>query len=538
MSERSRLPLAGGRLAAIAVTLGAMSPRRVGLSLSMMGLAVAIGWAVGTGHAALVLTAIGVLAASWLVAAQRGIMIGILVLAGMNGLPYIDTSGRAVAAIRWQDVAAVGLVLLAGVWLCVDDDPHQATRAARALSRAGAILLAWWLVTVGRTVLADNVSVLRAADYGRDFLYFALLIIVLPRVRLTADELGRLLATLAIGVGLYAIGQLTIALGAGNPTWLVHADTVASAGGLQRVYAYMIDLVIAGLAASVAAVLLAPRPTLRTAAVPLGILLTASVAVQQTRARWIGLGIGFVGASMLLMVRAERGTARRFRRRARRTLAAMAVAGGAILIAAPSVLLHGTLIERALTTISDLETTSGSVAAREQVINAMVLLLGGKWLIGLGFVSPSVHYFPGLPNGSIRNPDVGVFNAIMTMGVIGAALIYVPVVVGLVHCVGGARKSWSEGYSWLRYGGAVWIIATLVSSITLVTLFSVSGLILMAIGLTVVVHPSAVTGGSLQADANHDTTPTKGKAVPWLRGTGAGSCQRPTRADLNRRRAS
>jgi hypothetical protein len=41
---------------------------------------------------------------------------------------------------------------------------------------------------------------------------------------------------------------------------------------------------------------------------------------------------------------------------------------------------------------------------------------------------PDVRPVSPLPDGSIRNGDVGVLNAVMTMGVIGAALIYAPLV--------------------------------------------------------------------------------------------------------------
>jgi hypothetical protein len=124
----------------------------------------------------------------------------------------------------------------------------------------------------------------------------------------------------------------------------------------------------------------------------------------------------------------------------------------------------------------------------------MTKYLGGNWLAGLGFVSPSSHYYFGLPNGSIRDPDLGVLNAVMTMGVIGAVLIYVPVLGTLSHILKRvSAKGPGVRYEWLSYGGAIWIVATLTSSATLVTLFSPGGLVLSSVFLTVLAHPS-VTG--------------------------------------------
>jgi hypothetical protein len=75
--------------------------------------------------------------------------------------------------------------------------------------------------------------------------------------------------------------------------------------------------------------------------------------------------------------------------------------------------------------------------------------------------------------------------------VIGAILVYLPVAFALIYCL---RKtlpsSQASQYVWLRYGCAVWIVGTLVSSATLVTLFSAGGLVLTAVVITLLVNPS------------------------------------------------
>jgi hypothetical protein len=79
----------------------------------------------------------------------------------------------------------------------------------------------------------------------------------------------------------------------------------------------------------------------------------------------------------------------------------------------------------------------------------------------------------------------------MTMGVVGAGVLYFAVIVtacGALRMLVRPRVSDDE---WLRYGGAVWLVAALVSSITLVTLFSVSGLVLTSVVIFILVQEPA-----------------------------------------------
>jgi hypothetical protein len=67
----------------------------------------------------------------------------------------------------------------------------------------------------------------------------------------------------------------------------------------------------------------------------------------------------------------------------------------------------------------------------------------------------------------------------MTMGVLGTLLLYAPLLASLAVLFRGRCRS--HGHDrWLRFGVAAWLVAVLVSSVTLVTLFSVSGLTLTA----------------------------------------------------------
>jgi hypothetical protein len=217
--------------------------------------------------------------------------------------------------------------------------------------------------------------------------------------------------------------------------------------------------------------------------------MTVSTVLQLTRARWIGIVIALALISVWFIFNNDARVAALLRRRLGVMIAALLVVGVAVVLAVPGVLSGGTVIDRLSSVFTEFQSGGGTVAIRESVTRSMTAILGDKWPAGLGFISPTAHYFVGLPEGSIRDSDVGVLNAVMTMGAIGAALIYLPVFAMLISCLRRAPRE-RNAYGWMRLGGAIWILATLISSVTLVTLFSPSGLAMTAVLLTVLAHPS------------------------------------------------
>jgi hypothetical protein len=465
-----------------------------GMTLGLVGLLVGTGWAIATGHSKVLFIAVAAAGLCVLALTQRGAFIGIFVLAAMNGLPYFDTSPFVTSKVTIADVAIFALLLVAGAWILSPGQDHRPSRSGRALSRAGVLLLLWWVWTLARTVVDHGGSFSRAAGFGRDFAFFALLLIVLPYVRLKSRDIGALLGVLTAGVCLFAVGQIMTGTGLGQPGTLIHLHfTFSESGsGVTRVYADMTDLVTAGVAVSVAASLAARQLRVRLIAIPVALLLTTSTVVQETRARWIGLVVGIVLVSLWLIINDDARVTAILRRRSVIVIGALVFGALVVVLAAPGVVSSGTIGHRLSSVFTELESGGGTVAIRESVTKTMTAYLGEKWPAGLGFISPSAHYFFGLPLGSIRDSDLGVLNAVMTMGVVGAALIYFPVVLMLINCLRRSSAPLTIEYSWLRYGGAIWIVATLVSSVTLVTLFSPSGLVLSAVFLTVLSHPSVL----------------------------------------------
>jgi hypothetical protein len=143
---------------------------------------------------------------------------------------------------------------------------------------------------------------------------------------------------------------------------------------------------------------------------------------------------------------------------------------------------------RAVAGYSEVNNASGTVGTRTQIANEMLRILGGDWPIGLGFQHPAAHPYPTLPNGSIRDGDFGVLQAVMVMGVLGAILVYLPALVVLRGLIGRAPKSPEpERDEWLRLGTTIWIVAAIASSLTLGELFTFGGLQLSAVMLALAV---------------------------------------------------
>jgi hypothetical protein len=483
-----------GSMSTVLVTVRAawLAPmrRRAALALALVSLLVGAGWAITAGHTTTLLLIAAACTMCLMAITRRGAFVGVLVLGAMNGVPYINMSRSLVSKISLEEVAVFVLLLTAGIWI-LSEGSNQPTRAGRLIARAGILLLMWWVLIVALTTANQGVSIIPAASFGRDFGFFAGLLILLPHVRLHARDIRDLLYVLTAGVCVFALGQIMIATGTGQPGSLIHFRYTLAESGVTRVYASMTDLVTAGLAISIAGFLLARRTKMRLMASVVVLLLVTSTVLQLTRARWIGVMVGLLIVSGWFMMKHDTYISPILRRRWARLVGALLVVGIIVLLVAPAILSGGTIIHRLLSIFSEVPKGGSEVDLRENITKTMTRYLGEKWPVGLGFVPPTAHYFPGLPEGSIRDSDVGALNAVMTMGVVGAVLVYLPVVSALALWLRRGSALRTAPYGWLCYGGAMWIVGTLVSSITLITLFSPGGLVLTAVILTAMTHHSA-----------------------------------------------
>jgi O-antigen ligase/polysaccharide polymerase Wzy-like membrane protein len=455
----------------------------VGLGL----LAVVMGWLVASGHLLIALlpcVALPIaLVVAWLGPAA---IAGIILLLALDGVPGVNLASFDVhGSFEAVDICALALILLAAAryFLGARDKVDQRSRQLAVWS---ALFVAVWMLAFFKG-LDRGVPALKAALFGRDFLFFALLVPMAKALVKNERELTRLVAVVGTMTTIYALGEIATSLRLINPS-IINVKHTLAVGPFTRVYGSMNDLVALGFCCALAYALLNSGKRARWAATVAAVCGVA-VILQLTRALYVGLVAGMVLAFILWATGRSRRS--RLRRRLLWTVSAIVVLSAVTVFVAPQVLSSSsvqTITNRVNEGISDVGSSSqkvpgNTVAYRQNVSSLMLQVLGSHWVFGLGFLHPSAVYFPQLPNGSIRNNDLGLFNGLMTMGVIGDILIYVPVLMAL-RCV--LPRQAPGARDWLRLGGMIWIVSVIVGSLTLVTLFSPTGLILMAVLLGIV----------------------------------------------------
>jgi len=423
---------------------------------------------------------LGVLA---LVAAHnRGVAAAVAVIAVLNGIPFLDVERFVSPGVfRPSDLiilCLLGVLLVGGL-----SGLGLLSRELKLVWAWAFLLIAWWLFTLLRTVLFEEVPFLQAALYGRDFLYFALLVPIFATTVRQQRELIGFVTVICIGAAWHALGTLAI-VGLGvSSGWLVHPVLTTDYEGLVRIYAYMTETAIFAVPVGVGLALLATRPGVRLAGAALFGIAAAGVLAQFGRMLYYSLALGLMAA---LFVWAIRPSVRAIAvRKAAAVLAPIFAVGIAIALVTGGIKVDSNpssaaaaVSQRAFSGLEEIAEGSGTVSYRENITGQMQEILGDNWAQGLGFLHPAARPQPQLPDGSIRNNDVGIFNSLMTMGLIGTVLLYAPLLAVLWALV---RRSWQGrvfAVEWLAFASVAWIVAVLVGSITLVTLFSVPGLAL------------------------------------------------------------
>jgi hypothetical protein len=482
---------------------GRTMPRQI--AFSAVGASAAVG-AMSTQPRAMLalLAALVVTAGAFLAIRARGILLGVLMLAVANALPGIDLGkAYAPAGLPMQDIAILLIIGLLAQGAVAGGAERLRRPWVRPAIGWGCVLAAWWMLTWLRSVDAEAISPKNAALFGRDFLYFALLV-PLALAGLERRDVPGLSAVVIAGGALTGLGQIGAVLGGGEVSFLIHVGKVKLEGGLPRIYSQANDLVILLVALGLGLVLLGRTAMLRRAGGATAIIAGFATVLMQTRAIYATVPTALVAVTVFLMARPSPvGIA--LRRGAGRVVVAVVVSIAVVVLVAPEVFTSSTfgqVTERAVSGLSTASQESGTLAYRQQLADTLLQLLGGDWPIGLGFLHPNDFYVAGVPSGSIRSTDLGVLEAIMPMGALGAALLYVPPVIGtwaLMRRLAAARSA--DGFAWLGYGVTAWVLSVLLGSITLVTLFVPGGLTYVAVLLAAALvsltpggEPSAAAG--------------------------------------------
>jgi hypothetical protein len=287
---------------------------------------------------------------------------------------------------------------------------------------------------------------------------------------------------------------------------LLHVTTVKQTGTLNRLYVHAEDLLVVALMFAIPFLLGATRKGQRWFAALVAIFAVVAVGLLQTRASYYGC-IG--GALVAALVYMSRGDSRVAIKRLLAVFATLAVViGGIFLFASGSSIVRGInqvtyRAASAIGAVSSTNTVTSTVAERNYELHLLEQRLGGQYVLGLGFISPRDQPDINLPLNSIYNSDVGVFNVVIMMGVVGAVLYYLSLVVTAVmlvvksRAVSGERRLYAQG----ALGACV---LTMITSVTLVSFFAVTGICTVAAaigtGAAVIQGSSAPDGREAAAE--------------------------------------
>jgi len=425
-------------------------------------------------------------------AANRGAFLGLALVAVMNAIPFVDLESAAVPGVfRPSDLIVALLVLCLAFWTfnersTVAVDP----RWRRIVWLWSFLFLSWWALTLARSVLFSEIPLLDAILFGRDFLCFALVLPLLPIALRTRRELAGLGWVVGVAAVIFALAQTLTSL-LPSAAAAVHTDLFLNPvvtnefEGIPRIYAPMGDVVTAGAIGAAGFVILARGGVTRIVGAVLFAVLAVGGLVQLSRATYVTMAIGVLVVAVGAAWRSERF------HRVVRLLPAVA----AIILLVPILVairptdsargpsIGAILQTRAVSGFAEFQAGTGTFGYRKKLQGSMLDVLGNRWPIGLGFWHPHDRPVPTLPDGSIRNSDVGLFNGLMTFGVVGTLLMYVPFVAIVILLVRQRFKP--GGWDGIRLGIAGWVVGIVIGSYTLVTVYSMQGLLLAAVALTV-----------------------------------------------------
>jgi hypothetical protein len=387
----------------------------------------------------------------------------------------------------------------------------------RSLALWSSVFLAYWSFTTARTWVSSTVPLIHAALFARDFAYFALLLPLLFGVLRRPTVRAAALVTLAAGASVAALAQSAVVISHASLSVIVHTYVVQQTEGLTRLTTSAIDLPAAALPLGLGLCLLGKGRVRRLVGAGVAVVSLIAVLVGLTRAIYLGEIIGLGVATGVWLGHSD-GVAASARRRLAYVLAVGAIVVGFVTLYSPpsatSTAVTG-VSHRVVSLVTDLSanaTLDASVRARQTEYARLEQLLVGHWTFGLGFLEANYHYVPGLPNGSIRSPDVGVFNILETMGLVGAVLYALPLLgILIAMCRWPFTRRASPDTNWVAFGVLAWCIAAIVTAPTLLWFFDrsqvVSSATMLALGVAII--PARALPGTAQKKPGLAATNTK-----------------------------
>jgi hypothetical protein len=370
-------------------------------------------------------------------------------------------------------------------------------------------MLGAWALNVVRSWAFDGAQLLHAVRFGEYIVYFAALTPLLAAALCDQEvRTGALRVTGAFAL-VVAAAAMYSGLRPGTLGFLLHSNTQVQDLGstlIVRTYADSADsLALLALPFGVGAMLLATPRWGRLTGALLSALCIGALAAALTRAYYVGAIVALVVPTVIWVFWG--GTDMRLKQRVALSTGIVAVACALLIWINPPFLASSTFSVAASRLASipaalvSKNVDASTVAYRESETAILEGYLGSNWPVGLGFLDPRDRYFADLPTwdgGSIRDTDVGVLNTVMLMGVIGAILQSIPILLLGWLLIRRRRESRANSRSeWLAFGGVGALAALTATGVTLVIFFEPTTVVLCALLVAVcaVTSQDSVPGG-------------------------------------------
>lgn len=403
----------------------------------------------------------------------------LLIGAATDALPGPSVGGGTNLAM----LALLPLCWLAG-WRQLGGVPSAVRWASLLLSLCWAVatLRGLWLGAPARPTLR----------FGIDFLVFAALV-PLASVALRDAEVRRRFLILGAALAVWVAG-VNIAGSLGwlpSDGWFAHAYRATPTGDVFRLYTLSSDFMIAAVPFAFAGALFMNGFRARAWCGGLLLLLLVAVILEQGRVKYAALAFAFLAATAVWVRRDAIARAA--------TIAAVAVVAFAGAASVPALDGVTRAVEGRVSSLlggadraapGETDTLAYRNRAKESI---RATLTTQDWVVGFGYRPDGWYRFAPDPIGSLRNSDLGWYNPLLTMGLMGVVAIYGLVLFALV---GIWRLRSSSAPRWLLVGSWAYGVYALAGSATLVTLFSPAGAVGSAFALGLGLATSAQAGGT------------------------------------------
>lgn len=446
----------------------------------------------------------------WLLLARTHRIVALIVwvVLAANLVPAVDLMPmRLLGQIEYVDYL---MLLLAIGALNAAFDESQAWRGVpRWLGVLCFISLVWWSMTLLRTLAWSGIPLSYGIAYGRDLVYLvvAAVLCCVFLARCEGRDLRLFAAGLTACASMYASAYTLTVLTEFDLSWLYHPYVDLSAYySMPRLIAVGDVLVLPALSLSLWFAL-GRRGFERILWSGAFLILALEVLVQLTRAAYVGVFVALAVGFVVVMARREFAFLRRSAWFMVVVLIVVILAWSLMLSLSvslgPTFESNSPVYQRLLSMGRDVGmgfgTPAGTVRARTQMADSMLEMLDGHWVWGLGFLHPRYNYVDQLPQGSIRNTEVGALGALMTVGAIGLGLILLLPLATIWWLLGMPPVADQLGL--ISIGMVGYCVALLATSVTLVILFGVG-----SAGTAGVFLGFAVAVGSRARDAAGDST--------------------------------